>query len=79
MLFGSETDVLMSILKFDVVSTSKFPQRASGDKGSLFFIHCCAETTLSRTMINISYNRYKNVFSDDIISLISIKQTSELL
>ena len=72
MSFGSKTDVLMSIcIEFDVVST-KFPQRAPGDGGSLRLIRCCAEAILSRTMLNISYDRYKNVFSDGIL-LISTK------
>ena len=48
MLFGSTTDVLMPILlKFDVVSTSKFPRRAPGDGVPLCSIYCCSETILN--------------------------------
>ena len=68
MLFGSTTNVLMPIfIEFDVVLTSKFPRRAPGDGGSLCSNHCCSENILSWTMLNISYDRYKNVFSDDIL------------
>ena len=41
------------LLKFDVVSTSKCTRRAPGNGGSLCLIQCCAETILSRTMLNI--------------------------
>ena len=58
-------------IEFDIVTTSKFPRRAPGDGGSLCSNHCCSEIILSRTMPNISYDRYNNVFSYDII-LISI-------
>ena len=79
MLYGSKTDVLMPIfIEFDVVWTSKFARRAPGDEVSLCLISCCAETILCRTMLNISYDMKKDLFSDDII-FISIKQTSELL
>ena len=63
MLFGSTTNVLMPIfIEFHVVSTSKFPRSAPGDGGSLCSVHCCSETILSRTMLNISYDRETNVF-----------------
>ena len=57
MLFGSKTDILMRLLKFDVISTSTFPPRAPGDGGSLCLIQCYATSILSRSMFNISYDR----------------------
>ena len=49
------------------LETSKFPRRGPGIGGSLCLIHCCVEAILSRTMLNISYDRYKTVFLDDTI------------
>ena len=57
MLFGSKTDVLMPVLKIDVVSTSPFPRRAPGDGGSLCLIQCFSASILSRSVFNISYDR----------------------
>ena len=40
-----------------------FPLRALGDGGSFCLINCHdAETILTRSMLNISYDRLKNVF-----------------
>ena len=44
---------MMTLIEIDVVLTSEFPRRAPGDGGSLCLIHCCAETFINRTMLNI--------------------------